>query len=128
MIGDYRDHAANERTFLAWVRTGIAVIAFGLVIEKFNLFMLTLARSALGGPLHPPQFRTLSGRVGGYEGFAFILSGLAIVVLSTARFARITRLLDDPGTHSAKSIRAELVVSAVIVLLVASYGTYLAFS
>jgi len=90
MIGDYRDHAANERTFLAWVRTGIAVIAFGLVIEKFNLFMLTLATSALGGALHPPHFRTFSGRVGGYEGFAFILSGLAIVVLSTARFARIT--------------------------------------
>ena len=40
MIRDYRDHSANERTFLAWVRTGIAVIAFGFVIEKFNLFVL----------------------------------------------------------------------------------------
>ena len=38
MIPGYSDHAANERTFLAWVRTGIAVIAFGFVIEKFNLF------------------------------------------------------------------------------------------
>lgn len=28
MIRDYSDHAANERTFLAWLRTGIAVIAF----------------------------------------------------------------------------------------------------
>jgi putative membrane protein len=27
MIRDYSDHAANERTFLAWLRTGIAVIA-----------------------------------------------------------------------------------------------------
>jgi uncharacterized membrane protein YidH (DUF202 family) len=34
MIEGYRDHAANERTFLAWVRTGIAVIALGFVIEK----------------------------------------------------------------------------------------------
>ncbi|HET9572583.1 MAG TPA: DUF202 domain-containing protein, partial [Methyloceanibacter sp.] len=42
MIRDYSDHAANERTFLAWLRTGIAVIAFGFVIEKFNLFALTL--------------------------------------------------------------------------------------
>ena len=33
----YSDHAANERTFLAWVRTGIATIAFGFVVEKFNL-------------------------------------------------------------------------------------------
>ncbi len=36
MICDYTDHAANERTFLAWVRTGIIVIAFGFIIEKFN--------------------------------------------------------------------------------------------
>jgi putative membrane protein len=128
MIGDYRDHAANERTFLAWVRTGIAVIAFGLVIEKFNLFLLTLARSSFGSSFHPSQLQGLTGRVGRYEGFAFILSGLAIVVLSTARFVRTTRLLDDPQTHSAKSVRAELIVSAAIVLLVASYGTYLAFS
>ena len=42
MIRDYSDHAANERTFLAWLRTGIAVIAFGFVIEKFNLFALTV--------------------------------------------------------------------------------------
>ena len=44
MIRGYSDHAANERTFLAWVRTGIAVIAFGFVIEKFNLFVLTMAK------------------------------------------------------------------------------------
>ncbi len=38
MIRDNADHAANERTFLAWLRTGMAVVAFGFVIEKFNLF------------------------------------------------------------------------------------------
>jgi putative membrane protein len=128
MIRGYSDHAANERTFLAWIRTGIAVIAFGLVIERFNLFVLTLASSSLGSSFHASQLSTLSRRVGRYDGFAFILSGLAIVVLSTARFVRTTRLLDDPQTHSASSVRAELVVSAAIVLLVAGYGTYLAFS
>jgi putative membrane protein len=45
MIRGYSDHAANERTFLAWVRTGIAVIACGFVIEKFNLFVLTMANA-----------------------------------------------------------------------------------
>ena len=44
MIPRYSDHAANERTFLAWVRTGIATIAFGFVIEKFNLFILALEK------------------------------------------------------------------------------------
>jgi len=33
MIRGYSDHAANERTFLAWVRTGIAVIAFGKALR-----------------------------------------------------------------------------------------------
>ncbi len=46
MIHGYSDHAANERTYLAWVRTGIAVIAFGFVVEKFNLFMRSLASVA----------------------------------------------------------------------------------
>jgi putative membrane protein len=129
MIEGYRDHAANERTFLAWVRTGIAVIAFGLVIERFNLFVVTLARSSLGGEVHAPQpqLHTLAQRAGRYEGFAFIVCGLAIVVLATARFIRTTRLLDDPQPHSAKKVRAELMISAAIVLLVASYSAYLAF-
>jgi putative membrane protein len=37
MIERYTDHAANERTFLAWVRTSIAIMAFGLLVEKFDL-------------------------------------------------------------------------------------------
>ncbi|BCS94031.1 hypothetical protein L3N51_00397 [Metallosphaera sp. J1] len=36
------DHMANERTFLAWVRTGIALIGFGFVIAKFALFLQIL--------------------------------------------------------------------------------------
>lgn len=39
MIKNFGDHSANERTFLAWLRTGISIIAFGVVIEKFNTVM-----------------------------------------------------------------------------------------
>ena len=39
MIKRYSDHAANERTFLAWVRTAIAVMAFGFLIERFDLIL-----------------------------------------------------------------------------------------
>jgi uncharacterized membrane protein YidH (DUF202 family) len=51
MIERYSDHAANERTFLAWVRTAIAVMAFGFLVERFDLFLQiagqTLARRTL---------------------------------------------------------------------------------
>jgi putative membrane protein len=127
MISGYSDHAANERTFLAWVRTGIAVIAFGFVIERFNLFLLTIANIAVGDELHRWQLTQFSGRIGRYDGLALILGGVALVVLATMRFVRTTRLLEDAQMHSASDIRTELVVSACLVLIVTGYSVYLAF-
>lgn len=34
-----REHLANERTMLAWVRTSIGIMAFGFVVVKFSLFI-----------------------------------------------------------------------------------------
>ncbi|HSY45808.1 MAG TPA: DUF202 domain-containing protein [Steroidobacteraceae bacterium] len=126
MIGGFSDHAANERTFLAWVRTGIAVIAFGFVIEKFNLFMLTIA-SVAAEPVQHSRLALMSGRMGRYDGLVLIFGGVGLVVLATARFVRITRLLDDAQVHPAGSVRTELILCAALVLLVTSYSIYLAF-
>ena len=128
MIAGYTDHAANERTFLAWVRTGIAVIAFGFVIEKFNLFLLTVAAAGLGGDVRHSQLAAFSGRIGRYDGLVLILGGVGLVILATMRFVRITRLLDDSQTHSASNVRTELILSAALVLVVTSYSLYLAFT
>ena len=38
-----REHLANERTFLAWIRTSIALMGFGFVIVKFTLFLKQLS-------------------------------------------------------------------------------------
>src|SRR5271166_3382641 len=126
MIRGFSDHAANERTFLAWVRTGIAVVAFGFVVEKFNLFIATIASSALGEEARRLHLERLSGPFGHEEGLALIFGGVAIVALATARFVPITRQLDDDEEHSARSVRAELILATVLVLLVAGYGVYLA--
>ena len=53
MIKRYSDHAANERTFLAWVRTAIAVMAFGFVIERFDLFLQVIAPQMAQRQLSP---------------------------------------------------------------------------
>ena len=73
MIPGYSDHAANERTFLAWVRTGIAVIAFGFVIEKFNLFVLTVA-SSTSTEATQRLLERLQGPFGRYDGHALIFN------------------------------------------------------
>lgn len=127
MITGFSDHAANERTFLAWVRTGIAVIAFGFVIEKFNLFLLTIA-TALGNDVHRAQLSALSGRIGRYDGLVLIFGGIVLMVLATVRFVRTSRLLDDSQVYSARSVRVEVIMSAWLVILVAAYGLYLALA
>lgn len=125
MIRGYSDHAANERTFLAWVRTGIAVIAFGFIIEKFNLFVLTIASSASADVAHRLLLERLSGPLHRYGGAGLIFGGLALIVVATARFVRTGRMLDDPELHSTSGARAGLILSLVLVLLLAGFSTYL---
>jgi len=115
MMQRFSDHAANERTFLAWVRTGIATIAFGFVIEKFNLFITTIERAdpALAGRRH--LLGKLSGVLGDYDGAALIFIGIALVLVASARFVRTGRLIDDEATHSSESVRTELILSLSLV-------------
>ncbi len=54
MIRNFGDHSANERTFLAWVRTAIAVMAFGFIVEKFDLFLEVAAPALAGRALSLP--------------------------------------------------------------------------
>ena len=126
MIHGYSDHAANERTFLSWVRTGIAVIAFGFVIEKFNIFMRSLANAAAGsGAAQQIPLARISGPLGREQGFALIAGGAVLIAVATYRFVRTTKLLDDPELHAANSIRTELVFSAVLLLGLAGFSIYL---
>ena len=128
MIRRYSDHAANERTFLAWVRTGIAVIAFGFVVEKFNLFLLTMADATAADAGRRLVAERLSGPFGRYDGLSVTLVGLAVVIVSAARFVRTGRLLDDQDVHPASSVRAELILSAALALIVAVFSTFLVVS
>jgi len=73
MIERYIDHAANERTFLAWVRTAIAIMAFGFLVEKLDLFLEIVAgrSTSIGGQL-----------VGNIAGLLLIALGSATMVLA----------------------------------------------
>ena len=126
MIDRYTDHAANERTFLAWVRTGIAIIAFGFVVEKFNLFIRTLVETNALGDTKNLRLHKLSGAFSHYDGLALILVGAAIIVVSLIRFMRTSRLIDDQQSHSAQGIKAELALSAVLILILTTMIAFFA--
>jgi putative membrane protein len=124
MIDRYSDHAANERTFLAWVRTGIATIAFGFVVEKFNLFVRTIVEANASDAAARLRLQRFSGAFSHYDGLVLIVIGMAVIVLSLARFIRTSRLIDDQQSHSAGGIRAELVLAVVLALVVMSMTVY----
>jgi putative membrane protein len=126
MIERYSDHASNERTFLAWVRTGIATIAFGFVVEKFNLFARTIAEANASDAATRLRLERFSGAFSHYDGLALILIGMAIIVLSLFRFVRTSRMIDDEQSHTAGGIKVELVVAVALGLIVMSMTAFFA--
>ncbi|MBU6181797.1 MAG: DUF202 domain-containing protein [Verrucomicrobia bacterium] len=110
MIPQYNDHAANERTYLAWVRTGISIIAFGFVLERFTLFLHTVSES-FGGKMS--QAVSHGGRE---AGLAMVLAGLAALVLATWRFAATSRKISSQQPVAYDG-RAVLVLGGVVIAL-----------
>jgi putative membrane protein len=119
-MGSYSDHSANERTFLAWLRTGIAVVAFGFVIEKFNLFLSAIgsANNELGKRINLDR---VLGPLGRFEGVAMMVVGLILILVSYIRFVRTERMIDNPGTVKGLGVTIELIITVVLVLLVSVY-------
>ena len=120
MITRYSDHAANERTFLAWVRTAIAMMAFGFVIERFDLFLRYAA---------PPAAQQKSAPHGGAfanaAGLAFIVLGVAIIVIAGWRFVQTAKDIDSESEVASPGERFDLALSGMVGLLGAALFLYL---
>ena len=102
-----RDHLANERTYLAWMRTAIALMGFGVLIARFRL-------------LQPPNIPT-SGN-GWKLGLVFSLVGLITVLLSTKHYFGVRHDIDE-DTYEPTD-RWVVLFSLAIVLLGAGIVYY----
>lgn len=128
MIQNYSDHAANERTFLAWIRTGIAVIIFGFVVEKFNLFMIVLASTVSAEAASRLWSERLNKPLGRYDGIALIAVGVLLIVVAAVRYYRTEKLIADPKSHPEPGTRLELGFAAILALLTGGLCVYLLLS
>jgi putative membrane protein len=120
MIKNYSDHAANERTFLAWVRTAIAVMAFGFLVERFDLF-LKLAGASIA--VRAPHLA--AHRFGGVAGLALLVLGLIMVAVAGVRFVATARQIDSPEEHLTVGSRLDVALAALLFLLGCSLFIYL---
>lgn len=107
--GDRRVHMANERTFLAWVRTGISIMAFGFVVEKFSLFVKQLS-FYLGKETTPPPPGASS-----IIGIVLVGLGALMGVLAFVRYRAVERQIDD-DTYVPSPLLSILLTLALVVI------------
>jgi putative membrane protein len=123
MIERYSDHAANERTFLAWVRTAIAIMAFGFLVQKFDLF-LRIAASSLAA--RPSTVR--SQIVGDIAGLLLIVLGGVMMALAAVRFRKTTLEIDSKEVRPGPGTRLDITLVALLLLLGTILFVYLVYT
>jgi len=112
-----RDHLANERTFLAWVRTSVAIVVFGFAIGRFAIALRQLTR-------FQGQVSKSTG-LSVWMGMISILGGVAMVVAGLLRY-RKTRALLDQGKFEPAGFIVDLVTILTVLfgLALAGYLIY----
>ena len=115
---DLNTEMAAERTMLAWIRTGLALMGFGFVVSKFGLFLRRI--EALQNPtLAVPAGGTTSSV---WIGVCLVLVGVAINVLSALRHRRLMASLRSG--QPAQAPHSDL--AFFIALTMAAIGTGIA--
>jgi putative membrane protein len=111
MIRRFTDHSANERTYLAWIRTAIAIMAFGFLVEKFELFV-----SYLGLQIDGKRVFSTSPSAQ-IVGLGLLFIGVAIIIGSTVRFFLYRNAIDSERALPYGARRPNLLLAVLMVLL-----------
>ncbi|HYL57424.1 MAG TPA: DUF202 domain-containing protein [Candidatus Acidoferrales bacterium] len=113
---DPRIYFAAERTFLAWIRTGLALMGFGFVVARFGLFLKQMAASS-----HDPNLRSYGFSL--WVGTAMVLVGVFMNVVSASRHINLVRRLNRGdevvGRPSYTAVAVAVVLAAVGIGMVA---------
>ena len=105
------DHLANERTFLAWIRTSIGIMAFGFVVEKFSLFVKQI--SLILGKTNIIQPKGYSGIVG----IVLVAVGTITSVLSYLRYKHSEKQLNE-GDYKHSSLLISVLTAFIFLVSV----------
>jgi putative membrane protein len=102
-----QEYLANERTFLAWIRTAIAVVSLGFVVSRFSLWLRQLAMSTGGGT---PGLHGLSLPMGEI----LMVFGGCLAVLAAWRYHVVNRQIEEDRVSADRGL---IVLVTVVVLM-----------
>lgn len=130
MIPHFTDHAANERTYLAWVRTAIAIMAFGFLVERFDLFLAYLGRVSLA--MVPSGAITLSKvaaphhlRAAQMVGLALIALGIVIIMGASVRFLHHRKTISSKEEVGYGTVLGDSLLALLLVCFAAFLAIYI---
>lgn len=113
------DYLAAERTFLAWIRTGLALMGFGFVVARFGLFLQQLR-------IIDP---TLQGRTGGgysvWFGTALIITGVFVDIFSCWRHVDLVRQLNRGEIEFTKPSKTSIGLAVFLAIVGVAMAIYL---
>jgi putative membrane protein len=115
---DLRDYLAEERTFLAWIRTGIALMGFGFVAAHFGLFAEEpqIAQHASGLQPHGLSL---------WFGAALVAIGVAVNLFSARRYVRLVGELNRGQFVYHSPSKGAVIVASFLAMLGLAMTTYL---
>jgi putative membrane protein len=118
-LDDPRVRFAAERTLLAWVRTGLALMGFGFVVARFGLFLHELPHLvAATPPPTPGEWPTVFGVV-------LVLLGVAVTALAAVEYRGVLRRIDRGEPYRPPGWSLGLAVAVVLAALGVAMVGYL---
>lgn len=101
MIANFSDHASNERTFLAWVRTAIAIMGFGLAAAHLS-----------------------DQPVNGKTEILMLIAGVMVIACAYVRMRHFRKLIAKSNEFGQKEMPRDTLLLALIVFLAMLLGTF----
>ncbi|MCA9637269.1 MAG: DUF202 domain-containing protein [Myxococcales bacterium] len=115
--GQLRDRMANERTLLAWIRTALALMGFGLVVAKFSLFLDMVGASAGIEGDHG---------VARVAGVILVLIGVFVTLVGARRTVIYAKIIDPEARPPGDGVLVG--TSVIVVALGIGLAIYLALA